>query len=105
MRLRRVARLLEGGYDEHAQEAFRDVDGRYIVVVQFDNGELWFKAKRPVATHSASATPVAARPRVCADPHGMRRRAGRPRSGDSGAAGTSPRRCRRVEGRAVVRAF
>jgi hypothetical protein len=49
LRLRRVRRLLEGGYEEHAEEAFLDVDGRYVIVVRFDNGELWFKAEWPVA--------------------------------------------------------
>jgi hypothetical protein len=48
LRLRRVQRLLEGGYAEHVREAFRDVEGRYVIVVQFDNGELWFKAEWPV---------------------------------------------------------
>ncbi|MFE5565921.1 hypothetical protein ACFQ68_13125 [Amycolatopsis japonica] len=48
-RLRRVRRLLEGGYDDHAREAFRDVDGRYVIVVRLDNGETWFKAEWPVA--------------------------------------------------------
>ena len=49
LRLRRVRRLLEGGYEESALEAFRDGDGRYVIVVKFDNGDIWFKAEWPVA--------------------------------------------------------
>lgn len=49
LRLRRVRRLLEGGYEENAREAYRDNDGRYVIVVKLDNGDIWFQAEWPVA--------------------------------------------------------
>ncbi|WP_410659599.1 hypothetical protein [Amycolatopsis sp. lyj-112] len=49
LQLRRVQRLFQGGYEDNALEAFRDDDGRYVIVVKLDNGDIWFQAEWPVA--------------------------------------------------------
>lgn len=46
-RLRRVQRLLADGYDDLALDAYRDVDGRYIVTMRLTGGDLWFRAEWP----------------------------------------------------------
>ncbi|MFI6031641.1 hypothetical protein [Amycolatopsis magusensis] len=46
-RLRRVQRLLDNGYQRLAREAYRDTDGRYVLVVHLDNGDIWFRAEWP----------------------------------------------------------
>ncbi|MFI5613250.1 hypothetical protein [Amycolatopsis sp. NPDC051903] len=48
-RLRGVRRLLADGFDEVALEAYRDVDGRYLVTVRLTDGEIWFRAEWPTA--------------------------------------------------------
>ncbi|UJW36920.1 hypothetical protein L3Q67_44965 (plasmid) [Saccharothrix sp. AJ9571] len=46
-RLRRVQRLLDNGYEHMPYEAYRDPEGRYVLVLRLDNGSIWFRAEWP----------------------------------------------------------
>lgn len=46
--LRRVQRLVANGYENRVREAYRDLDGRYVLVVALDNGEVCSRAEWPV---------------------------------------------------------
>lgn len=47
--LRRVQRLIDGGYENMARAAYRDTDGRYIIEIELSTGQRWFRGEWPIA--------------------------------------------------------
>ncbi|WP_431879050.1 hypothetical protein [Amycolatopsis sacchari] len=54
LRLRRVQRLVDNGYEEMVREAYRDPDGRYVLVIRLDNGEIYSRAEWPLGLETVA---------------------------------------------------
>lgn len=55
LRLRRIRRLLGDHAPEQVREAYRDPDGRYVLVIELGNGSVWSLAEWPVLLDVVSA--------------------------------------------------
>lgn len=53
LRLRRIHRLLGGFDDDQVREAYRDDQGRYVLVIKLNHGALWSLAEWPVSLRQA----------------------------------------------------
>ncbi len=54
LRLRRIQRLLDERSHGQVREAYRDPEGRYVLVIELHSGVLWSCAEWPASLHKAS---------------------------------------------------
>lgn len=47
LQLRRVQQLVADRHEHHVQRCYRDLDGRYVLIIQLDSGSIWCLAEWP----------------------------------------------------------
>jgi hypothetical protein len=54
LRLRRIRRLLRDHHPDQVRQAYRDPEGRYVLVIELSHGMLWSQAEWPVSLHDVA---------------------------------------------------